>query len=327
MPETKKDQEPAAPPSALAGGVKQIFETQKWVITAFSAVAAALIAGSQLSEIGDLRSWSWRFDVAVAGITAGIIGVSAIIWKAVEVLSSNGANLGSLAADERRYYRRLGLAPPGTADVVPPIGGWQLRRKVVRLWAKRCPPHHVELIVANNYLFEGQAKSFSHLQARIDQQFSKRQEALGHPTLSPVERQQQVARRTTNIRNLKKHQDRLLREAIYATVLGRFRQSRSWLFSYGLLAGLGIAAFAWASHPPAAKPSTPSNAVTSRVALTPAGKSLVASFVGGEHCVADKMSAVVEGAQGQSTVLVILPPPGCTPARFVFTDAMGTISK
>ena len=60
---------------------KLIRETLKWLAAAFAALAAALLAGLQLSRIGTLRG-RWLF----AAITAVLISLGSVIWALSAVL-------------------------------------------------------------------------------------------------------------------------------------------------------------------------------------------------------------------------------------------------
>jgi hypothetical protein len=72
--------------SSLASANQRIRDTAKWLIASAAAVGAALIAGSQLSNIGRLDAGTMRFWVAAAGILLGLAGVVLAIGAEMRVL-------------------------------------------------------------------------------------------------------------------------------------------------------------------------------------------------------------------------------------------------
>jgi pentapeptide repeat protein len=76
--------EVGVPPLTAAN--QRIRDTAKWLIASAAGVGAALIAGSQLSNIGRLDAGTVRFWVAAAGILLGLTGVVLAIGAAMRVL-------------------------------------------------------------------------------------------------------------------------------------------------------------------------------------------------------------------------------------------------
>lgn len=70
----------------------RIRDAGKWLIGASAAVGAALIAGSQLSDIGSLPLCApgsltcARLPLAVLGATLALAGISYVMWRAVQLL-------------------------------------------------------------------------------------------------------------------------------------------------------------------------------------------------------------------------------------------------
>jgi HAMP domain-containing protein len=91
-------------------GVGQIRDAAKWIVAAFAAIGAALIAGSQLSSIGKLEvSADWgdyhhlaflRLPVAILGAVVGLGSVAWIIWNTVSLLAPRTQPLSKLVTDE-----------------------------------------------------------------------------------------------------------------------------------------------------------------------------------------------------------------------------------
>jgi hypothetical protein len=98
----------------------RIREAAKWLVASFAAVGAALIAGSQLSNIGrlpacfELSVRCTRLGVALAGAILALASVAWAIWTAVLLLVPNKLPLSALRArwaeggedsSLRRYFR------------------------------------------------------------------------------------------------------------------------------------------------------------------------------------------------------------------------------
>jgi hypothetical protein len=85
-----------APP--LAKAADRLRETSKWLITVFAGVGGALIAGSQLSNIGHLAPNNVvRFLLAAAGVILALVGVAWAIGAAVKVQTAGSVDLRGLA--------------------------------------------------------------------------------------------------------------------------------------------------------------------------------------------------------------------------------------
>lgn len=70
---------PARTESVYADALKQWSTAVTWLIGALAAVAAAMIAGSQLSSIGKLEAGSQRLAVAVTGLVVSVVLILAAI--------------------------------------------------------------------------------------------------------------------------------------------------------------------------------------------------------------------------------------------------------
>jgi hypothetical protein len=82
----------AASTDPLDRGNDRIRDAAKWLVASAAAVGAAMLAGSQLSRIGELGvGWPTTVDtarlwVAGAGAVAGLAAVVYAIWSAVQIL-------------------------------------------------------------------------------------------------------------------------------------------------------------------------------------------------------------------------------------------------
>ncbi len=77
---------PEAGASPLAAANQRIRDTAKWLIASAAGVGAALVAGSQLSNIGRLDAGTVRFWVAASGILLGLTGVVLAVGAEMRVL-------------------------------------------------------------------------------------------------------------------------------------------------------------------------------------------------------------------------------------------------
>lgn len=73
----------------------KIRDAAKWLIAAAAAVGAAMIAGSQLSSIGELDLGE-RFAGAVAGAVVALAAVTYVLWQSVRVLVPVAVSLQEL---------------------------------------------------------------------------------------------------------------------------------------------------------------------------------------------------------------------------------------
>src|SRR5690349_13767483 len=89
-----------SPNESLAQGLDRIRETTKWLITTFAALGAILIAGTQLSAIGELDLARGDFWVALVGGLGALIGIWLAIWHASNVLIGGVIGLSDLDATD-----------------------------------------------------------------------------------------------------------------------------------------------------------------------------------------------------------------------------------
>jgi hypothetical protein len=108
--------EEASNADPLAKANEQIRDAAKWLIGSAAAVAAALIAGSQLSSIGKLDvGWpksveTLRLWVAVLGAIGGLVAIVYILWTAVQLLTQVHVTLRDLVDEWDKPSRRLSPA-------------------------------------------------------------------------------------------------------------------------------------------------------------------------------------------------------------------------
>jgi hypothetical protein len=77
--------------------IDRIRETAKWLLTTFGVVGAALLAGTQLSDIGDADGW--RLALALFGAVLGFVGVAIAIWVTGRVFTPVRVGLEEISTD------------------------------------------------------------------------------------------------------------------------------------------------------------------------------------------------------------------------------------
>jgi len=107
------DAEPASVPAPFAeidAANARLRDTAKWILTSFAAVGALLVAGLQLSSLGELTGDTpdSRIFAALVGIAAAAFGVALAIWCTSTVLAPFLNTFGS--ADEEIKTARKVLA-------------------------------------------------------------------------------------------------------------------------------------------------------------------------------------------------------------------------
>jgi hypothetical protein len=89
-----------SPTDPYAEGVKTLRETAKWLTTAFAALGTAMLAGTQLSKIGQLGLADLRLWVAVAAGTLALSAVGVVIWNVTRVLAPEWVSIHELIQDQ-----------------------------------------------------------------------------------------------------------------------------------------------------------------------------------------------------------------------------------
>jgi hypothetical protein len=92
------DEESSSGGSGLSKAADRLRETTKWLIAAFAAIGATLVAGSQLSNVGSLiPGHEVRFAIAIVGVLVAFVGVALAIYYALNVAVAGSVSLGELA--------------------------------------------------------------------------------------------------------------------------------------------------------------------------------------------------------------------------------------
>ncbi len=86
-----------------------IRESAKWVLAAFAGIGAALVAGVQLGDLGNL-GWEPRLALALAGLGTALTGVTWVIFRAERIVSVDFLTVREV--NDRRVAAAL-AAPAG----------------------------------------------------------------------------------------------------------------------------------------------------------------------------------------------------------------------
>jgi Pentapeptide repeats (8 copies) len=86
--------------------LESIRTSAKWLVAAFAALGTVLIAGSQLSSIGSLKTTDGRFWAAVVGMAVALVAVLAMVWQTVGLLIPQRITVDELARMETEKGRK-----------------------------------------------------------------------------------------------------------------------------------------------------------------------------------------------------------------------------
>ncbi len=86
-------------PDPFSAGLDRLRETAKWLIAAFAGIAGVLLAGTQLSSLGEIES-PVRFALAVISAVVALCAVGSVVWTASRILAVDTVSLNKLVEDE-----------------------------------------------------------------------------------------------------------------------------------------------------------------------------------------------------------------------------------
>ncbi|WOX22729.1 pentapeptide repeat-containing protein [Streptomyces solicathayae] len=204
--------------AALNKANDKIREAAKWMIASSAAVGAALLAGSQLSNIGKLE-WSWRLGVAIGGAVVGLAAVVAAIWLAVRLLVPVVVTIDQLAREWEHPTDSVKAAVEFFNATPSQLGIWDTPQSLM------------------DDLAQTEARRDAAAKKRKRAEVRQEEDRIGQIEVW-IESIQQVA------------QNRVLE--------ARFKGTLKLLLLATSLAAVGIVAFAWASNPPPKPPPSAS---------------------------------------------------------------------
>jgi hypothetical protein len=309
----KANDKPAAPAedkgavasveTELAASAERIRETAKWLVAAFGAVAAALITGLQLSDLGQLEGTNRT--LAAIGVAAALAAVVLIIALASTVLAAGRVALSDLAGTKPKKHwllpnprkrqlveelqRSPGLFPPdGTADT--------FTQRINEEWKKQ----------TTNWLAM-QTSTDPEERLKAEQAFKETKGIL--PELNKLAR-------------------RVLAHAQAEDVRLLFRRVRVWIVCLALVAAAGAGLFAYENTLPKdeeqAEPAVAERPVLVTVDLTESGEEKLKSTVGG-GCNLNQVPALAIASSETDVDVISLPERGCKLAEFSVEEDDGEV--
>lgn len=280
----------------LAGSAERIRTTAKWLVGTFGAIGGALVAGLQISDIGELNGADRV--IAVVGVLVALAAVILIITLASVVLSRGRVALSDLA-DESSKGRKRRLVTElnrGPALYAPYKSVSEFANAVSTQWIK-------------------QAKSWLTKQTTTDEDARRVAE--------------QEFRETKKILpGLNRINARLLATARAEDVKLTFDRVRLWIGALGIVAAIGAGAFAYVNTVPdkdeEEAPAIAQRPVAAVADLTEAGKErLESSF--GTACDFDRIPVMVVSSSEDGWDVVSLPQRGCEANRVTVTPDDGEV--
>lgn len=213
--------EPTIPANPLQGANDRIRDAAKWLIGSSAAVAAALIAGSQLSSIGKLAVelptsvTGARLWIAVVGAVGGLVAVVYVLWTAVRLLPEVQVTISAL----------------------------------VKVWSKKNKPDMAAVVTflkENPWFLQGYNTPGELVEAR-NTLVARLTDDLNEAAAADL--QAQIGDYDARIRAVENRASAVALQTSFKLALRR-------LLWATIGAALGILAFAWAANPPAAPTAT-----------------------------------------------------------------------
>jgi len=277
-----------------ANGVAQLRTTARWLIGAFGALGAALIAGVQLKNLAGVSSTP--LEEAIASISVGVFGVAIAIWSTSNVLIP-------IAASSRALEH--------TGEFDP------LRK------AARTDPS----------MLRGLASNLGALVAALSTSLTTSQNAYHKMAAAPNDPglRDAYAKAEVERQQIESAVSELTAFGLFLAVRKRFVVARRMMFLGAALATAGAIGFVHFAQtttpPPAPKKPAPAHIVTLTVVpvrLTADGTHALRHKLG-PHCRLGRLTAVVTGGPTGSPTIVTLPRSGCRAISLTLTRNIGGV--
>ncbi|GAB2619673.1 hypothetical protein [Pseudactinotalea suaedae] len=285
MAETRND---------LSGARDRIRESAKWLTASVGAVAAVLVAGTQLSSIGSLALGSTRFWVVVVGGLLALAGVGAVLWSTIAALTAPAVGLHALTGAK---------PPPGVEDAL-----------------------------ADPYLLAGRADAAA-LAADYRDAIAARAQAFREHYADPDDQALRTAAQIADadVTHLDGLVGTLLDVTAYQALAQQWRRSRTTLVAGAAVAAIGISMVAWAANPPeggaagsAASPAVLTAPEEATLQLTDAGRAALSEKLGPSCDLDGSLEALVLD-MGDAGADVVVTADDCTPTRLLLVPAWGAV--
>lgn len=305
-----------ADPSPLTDAADRIRETAKWLTVSLGSLGAILVAGSQLSSVGDLAPGSGRFWLAVGsaavavGVTVAILGF--VIWVATTPARDlDGLTRSTPRGAEHVVTSKTHLAPYASLAALNSA------------WAAAVAEQTRAGKVLKTAAQAAQSAVQAEAESATDPAKAKAQaQAATAAKTALAGAQSEMNQANADVRFVRDAGEHLLEVVGYANVAGRWTYAAKWTLGLGVLAAIAVGAFAWAANPPedakgtAANPAVVGKATSVTVTLTDQGREALEESLG-TGCDLDKpMSGVLLGKTDAGADVLIDNDP-CEPVRFV----------
>jgi hypothetical protein len=275
------------------GRIGEIQSTAKWLIGAFAATGTVLVAGSQLSDLGEVTDPD-RLALAFVGAALALVGIGIAVWS-----------LGNAVSPQ---------APTSTGDLVV------LEQKRNSLFGK--------IVARSPELLQEQATSVAELHKRLVAARVRRLAAEEKRDADPKNARAaaEYAACDRRVQDLRTVAGQLRPIGAYSAAHDAFRRARIVGFAGAALVAAGATIFAYAAHPSKAQAAAVAavNPVPSEVILrlSDEGRGRLTGVVG-VGCTGDVAALVLSG--GPQVWDVVLVDERCPAARFTLTADLGDL--
>jgi hypothetical protein len=217
MTSEPSERPPEAADSGLLAGVDAVRGTAKWLIAAFAAIGGALIAGSQLSDLGKLSDDPGRLALALAGAVAALAGIAFAICYTAKVLLPARVLLGEVVANES-----------GTAAG--------------------------KAVQGDPSLLDGHATTIKELRDKFQASLAKyetawQQYSAEQDPAKKDELEQKLVKVESERNTLAETLNRVRELLLFLAVKDTFSEAAKFIIGGAAFAAAGIVAFAYAAHP------------------------------------------------------------------------------
>jgi hypothetical protein len=316
----------------LQRSTDKVRETTKWLTGAFAAVGAALIAGLQLTKLGQIELRDPHIAAVLIGLALALWGVAQVIIRASDVLSVRYVSSAAISLEQwRDELKQLGIGSEGE-PLLPGRLLEQVETSIERAWPYLAPgvASNLPNPSAKQYLEELSAERQQAHAALIalEQSMSAQHTAADEASWSTM-----AAERTALLFQLRKEQRRRL-DSCMERVLAfandcvarlQFIGFRRTCVRAGAVVAAGAILLAWGLNPPA-RPAETATAQGPRPVEVYLWKPVSAELRGslGPSCVAlQRIRAVAIGGSLKEPLVVLDPSSGCPARRLTITQARG----
>lgn len=280
--------------TGLQGAADRIRETAKWLTVSLAALGGVLVAGSQLSDIGELESGSNRFWMTIGGGGVAAVGAVVILVAASSVMTTSSVSLESVAQK----------TPAGTDDVVT----------------------DATLLSGHNDVNALKDEYVAAVKDRKDAQAAH----LANPSIPELRTAAEAADARAVTVSDTAHE--LLKVVSYEHLAHRWRVAELWIVVGGVLAGVGIGIFAWGANPPAdavasaATPNVLSAPTAKKLTLTSEGMESLQEALGESCNTKQPIDVLVLAKTDAGPDVLVDQAAGCKRIRFILGTAWGTVT-